>query len=154
MEPAQRDQATAATGQLHEHLGTVGVRGSLLAWTLADQPAGDQPGRDGFHAAQFLPGQPPELIELVHAHVAEDAAAVGAERRRRRLQIPLVAGHQVDGAQHKSDAMVESLALGEPVDVHQVMLSLNEASNALQLTLQVRGKILEAYQDLMRSILA
>jgi flagellar hook-basal body complex protein FliE len=56
----------------------------------------------------------------------------------------------VDTAQHRADAMVESLALGEPVDVHQVMLALNEASNAVQLTLQVRGKVLEAYQDLMR----
>ena len=36
------------------------------------------------------------------------------------------------------------------VDVHQVMLALNEASNALQLTLQVRGKILDAYQEFMR----
>jgi flagellar hook-basal body complex protein FliE len=57
---------------------------------------------------------------------------------------------QVDQAQHKSDDMVESLALGEPVDVHQVMLALSEASNALNLTLQVRGKLLEAYQELMR----
>jgi flagellar hook-basal body complex protein FliE len=57
---------------------------------------------------------------------------------------------KVDGSQHRADAMVESLALGEPVDVHPVMLALGEASNALQLTLQVRGKLLEAYQELMR----
>src|SRR5436309_2687921 len=57
---------------------------------------------------------------------------------------------QVNTAQHHADDMVESLALGEPVDVHQVMLALNEASNALQLTLQVRGKILDAYQEFMR----
>ncbi len=57
---------------------------------------------------------------------------------------------QVDGTQHQADAMVESLALGEPVDVHQVMLALNEASDAMHLTLQVRGKVLEAYQSLMQ----
>lgn len=57
---------------------------------------------------------------------------------------------QVDAAQHRADSAVESLAVGEPIDVHQVMLALNEASNAMQLTLQVRGKVLEAYQDLMR----
>src|SRR5437660_12387566 len=56
----------------------------------------------------------------------------------------------VDSAQHRADQMVESLALGEPVDIHQVMLALNEASNAVQLTLQVRSKVLDAYQDLMR----
>lgn len=58
---------------------------------------------------------------------------------------------QVDGAQHGADAMVESLALGEPVDVHQVMLALNQATDALQLTLQVRGKILDAYQEVMKT---
>jgi flagellar hook-basal body complex protein FliE len=57
---------------------------------------------------------------------------------------------QTDAAQHRADSMVESLALGEPVDVHQVMLALNEASNATHLALQVRGKLLEAYQELMR----
>lgn len=57
---------------------------------------------------------------------------------------------KVDESQHRADEQVEALALGEPVDVHQVMLALNEASNAVGLTLQVRGKILEAYQELMR----
>jgi flagellar hook-basal body complex protein FliE len=57
---------------------------------------------------------------------------------------------QVDASQHRADSMVESLALGEPVDVHQVMMSLNEASNAMHLTLQVRSKLLDAYQEVMR----
>jgi flagellar hook-basal body complex protein FliE len=57
---------------------------------------------------------------------------------------------QVNQSQAKADQMVEALALGEPVEVHQVMIALNEASNALNLTLQVRNKALEAYQDVMR----
>lgn len=58
--------------------------------------------------------------------------------------------NQVNTAQHTSDEMVEALALGEPVDVHQVMLSLNEASDAMAMTLQVRSHVLKAYQDLMQ----
>jgi flagellar hook-basal body complex protein FliE len=58
---------------------------------------------------------------------------------------------RVDGTQHAADAMVESLALGEPVDVHQVMLALNEAADALHLTMTVRGKILDAYAEVMRT---
>ena len=57
---------------------------------------------------------------------------------------------QVNQSQAKADQMVEALALGEPVEVHQVMIALNEASNALNLTLQVRNKALEAYQEVMR----
>jgi flagellar hook-basal body complex protein FliE len=58
---------------------------------------------------------------------------------------------KVNTSQHDADQMVESLALGEPVDVHQVMIALGEASNSLQLTMQVRNKVLEAYQDLMKT---
>jgi len=57
---------------------------------------------------------------------------------------------QVNGAQMRADSMVEALALGEPVEIHQVMLALNEASNAMSMTMQVRNKALEAYQELMR----
>jgi flagellar hook-basal body complex protein FliE len=57
---------------------------------------------------------------------------------------------QVNTSQAKADQMIEALALGEPVEVHQVMIALNEASSALNLTLQVRNKALEAYQDVMR----
>lgn len=57
---------------------------------------------------------------------------------------------QVNQAQQRGDSMVEALALGEPVDVHQVMLALNEARSALNLTLQVRAHVLKAYQDLMQ----
>lgn len=56
----------------------------------------------------------------------------------------------VNSSQQESEKLVESLALGEEVDVHQVMLALNEASNAMALTLQVRSHALKAYQDLMQ----
>lgn len=56
----------------------------------------------------------------------------------------------VSASQEKSAEMIESFSLGEEVDVHQVMLALNEASNAMGLTLQVRSHALKAYQDLMQ----
>lgn len=59
--------------------------------------------------------------------------------------------NQVNTAQQKSDQLVQQLALGEPVDVHQVMLSLSEASDAMQLLMTVRSKVLDAYQEVMRT---
>jgi flagellar hook-basal body complex protein FliE len=57
---------------------------------------------------------------------------------------------KVNSAQLKGEEVTESLALGEPIDVHKVMLTLGEASNAMALTLQVRSHVLKAYQDLMQ----
>lgn len=42
------------------------------------------------------------------------------------------------------------LATGETGNLHHVMLELEKAKLAFQLTLQVRNKILEGYQDIMR----
>ncbi len=42
------------------------------------------------------------------------------------------------------------LAAGEVTDLHQVMLAAEKAELALDLTLAMRNKVLEAYQEIMR----
>jgi flagellar hook-basal body complex protein FliE len=57
---------------------------------------------------------------------------------------------KVNTLQNKADQMMEKLATGEVKDLHQVMIALEEANLALQLTLQIRNKVVEAYQEIMR----
>lgn len=42
------------------------------------------------------------------------------------------------------------LALGEIENIHEVMLAGEKAAIAMQLTLEIRNKVLEAYQAIMR----
>jgi len=56
----------------------------------------------------------------------------------------------VNGAQQEADTAITRLAAGEPVDLHQVMLAMEKADITLQLTTEVRGKLVEAYQEIMR----
>jgi flagellar hook-basal body complex protein FliE len=49
-----------------------------------------------------------------------------------------------------ADEGVRRLAIGEPVSLHQVMVNLDRAKLHFDLALQVRNKLLEAYQDVMR----
>lgn len=56
----------------------------------------------------------------------------------------------VNELQGNADNMAQKLATGDVQDIHQVMLALNKASNAFGLTMQVRNKAVEAYQDIMR----
>ena len=50
-----------------------------------------------------------------------------------------------------ADDLSTRLALGEVQDVHEVMLAMEKASLSLQLTMEIRNKIIEAYQSIMRS---
>ena len=52
--------------------------------------------------------------------------------------------------QQQADDKSVQLAAGEPIDLHEVMLARETASLDFQLALQVRNKLVEAYQDVMR----
>ncbi|WP_096189131.1 flagellar hook-basal body complex protein FliE [Evansella halocellulosilytica] len=56
----------------------------------------------------------------------------------------------VNQAQVDSANMTEKLARGENVDLHDVMITGQKASIALQTTVEVRNKVIEAYQEIMR----
>src|SRR5688572_8930652 len=55
------------------------------------------------------------------------------------------------GSQQRAagDAML-NLASGQPGDVHDVTIAREQASLGLQRAVQARGKMIEAYQDIMR----
>lgn len=48
------------------------------------------------------------------------------------------------------DTQVRNLAVGETTNMHQVMLTLEKAKLSFELAIQVRNKVLEAYQDILR----
>lgn len=49
-----------------------------------------------------------------------------------------------------TQADLQGLAAGEARNLHEVMVRLEESRISLQLALQVRNRVLEAYQDVMR----
>ncbi|MDD3267789.1 MAG: flagellar hook-basal body complex protein FliE [Syntrophomonadaceae bacterium] len=57
---------------------------------------------------------------------------------------------EVNDLQNEAAASAEKLALGDETYLHNTMLAYEKANLALQLTVEVRNKIVEAYQDLMR----
>lgn len=58
--------------------------------------------------------------------------------------------NQVNALQHRADAMARGVATGEVRDLHQVMIAAQEAGLAFELTMQIRNKIVDAYQEIMR----
>ncbi len=56
----------------------------------------------------------------------------------------------VNDLQRNADRLAQELACGELEDVHQAMIAVEEVNVALQLTIQIRNKIVEAYQEIMR----
>jgi flagellar hook-basal body complex protein FliE len=51
---------------------------------------------------------------------------------------------------NQADASTAKLAAGEPIDIHEVMLNTEQASLGFSMALQVRNKLVDAYQEVMR----
>ena len=49
-----------------------------------------------------------------------------------------------------ADSDMQKLAVGEAQSLHEVMINLEEARLSFQLLVQVRNRLLEAYQEVMR----
>jgi len=60
------------------------------------------------------------------------------------------AAGQVNRLQNQADDLALKLATGDVEDVHQAMVAMQKAKLALELTIQVRNKVVEAYQEVMR----
>jgi flagellar hook-basal body complex protein FliE len=56
----------------------------------------------------------------------------------------------VNNLQINADRMAQKLATGEAKDIHEVLMAVEEVNIGLQLTMQIRNKIIEAYQEIMR----
>lgn len=60
-----------------------------------------------------------------------------------------IIGQVNDAQQHAAD-LAQRFARGEPIDEQTLVLTMERASLAFQLSLQVRNKVLDAYQEIMR----
>ncbi|MBC3911127.1 flagellar hook-basal body complex protein FliE [Undibacterium umbellatum] len=57
---------------------------------------------------------------------------------------------QVNEQLQTSQADLQALATGEVQNLHQVMIRMEESRLSFQLMLQVRNRLLESYQDIMK----
>ncbi|MDK2820367.1 MAG: flagellar hook-basal body complex protein FliE [Clostridia bacterium] len=56
--------------------------------------------------------------------------------------------NELNKLQIEADKLTQDYLAGNVTDVHQVMLALEKANLSLQLAMQVRNKVVEAYQEI------
>ncbi|WP_050607008.1 flagellar hook-basal body complex protein FliE [Clostridium niameyense] len=58
--------------------------------------------------------------------------------------------NEVNNAQIKANESTEAFIKGDEKNIHNVMLNAEEAKMSMELAVQVRNKLVEAYQELNR----
>jgi flagellar hook-basal body complex protein FliE len=57
---------------------------------------------------------------------------------------------KVNNLQNTKNDMIQEFASGQSENVHDLMINLQKASLAMQMTTTVRGKVLDAYKELVK----
>lgn len=58
---------------------------------------------------------------------------------------------QVNRLQLEADANINDLATGRQTDIHQTMIAMEKASVSFELMMQIRNKVIAAYDKIMRT---
>ena len=88
--------------------------------------------------------EPKEILKLN----ASDEQGSGAISFKETLSNVL---GEVNNMQLHADNMIERFAAGEVKDLHEVVIAQQEASIAFRMVQEVRNKLIEPYQDIMRT---
>jgi len=94
-----------------------------------------------------------QLLQQLHAPATKDSAPAAGAANEPGGGFAGALKSALDGVsetQNKAEAMSDAYQRGEVTDVAKVMLARQEAGVAFEATLQVRNKLLSAYQDIMR----
>jgi len=60
---------------------------------------------------------------------------------------------EVNKLQIDADRSINDLVTGKSKDIHETMIAISKADLAFRMTLQVRNKVIDAYQEIMRMTL-
>jgi flagellar hook-basal body complex protein FliE len=79
-------------------------------------------------------------------------AASGAEPRNRTgfAEVLRDSIEEVGRLQNEADRAIQELATGREPDVHNTMIAMQKASVAFELMMQVRNKVVAAYEEIAR----
>jgi flagellar hook-basal body complex protein FliE len=97
------------------------------------------------------------MLEVLRSYQSQAAGGVGAttEPAATKVGQPTFfdsvknALDGVNSAQQKSTAMTDAFDRGEEVPLTEVVLSMQKSSLAFEATLQVRNKVMKAYEEIM-----
>ena len=58
---------------------------------------------------------------------------------------------KVNNLQKDADVAIQDFVIGDTRNIHETMIAVGKADLAFRLTMQVRNKMVEAYQEVMRT---
>jgi len=97
------------------------------------------------------------MNQVIFENGLESLTNTGSIAKAKQVQSPESFGdvlgnalNEVNQLKIEADEAINNLAVGKQKDIHQTMIDLEKADVAFQLLMQIRNKIITAYETVMR----
>jgi flagellar hook-basal body complex protein FliE len=97
----------------------------------------------------IIPSIPAQELQRLNSDVAPQSATAAASGGSFQNLLGEFVG-EVNAKQIAAGDAIAGLMSGKNVSLHQAMISMEEASVSFQMMVEVRNKLLDSYQELMR----
>ena len=98
-----------------------------------------------------IPALPPIPVRGVgEPQISTPAKGAGATGDGKFANVLQDSISEVNKLQQKADQSITALATNGEASLHETMIAMEEASVSFKMMMQVRNKIVEAYQEVMR----
>lgn len=84
----------------------------------------------------------------VDSGLASEKASEGSKGEFKSMLTNLI--DEVDSLQKNADVSIKGLVDGDQANVHDIMIQLEEAGVAFDLMMEIRNKLVDAYQQILR----
>ena len=87
------------------------------------------------------------IRDLNHAKSGQDKASGGAGFE----EFLMDSIKQVNNLQLQANQATQELAVGKSENIHETMIAMEKATISFQMMMQIRNKIIDAYQDVLKT---
>ncbi len=102
------------------------------------------------HGVGRTPGLTPQQLGASHQESRTEPTGGAQEAAETFGRLLAQAVEDLNRANTQASEAMARLAAGESVELHDVMIAMEQADLSLRLALQVRNKLIEAYQEIQR----
>ena len=100
--------------------------------------------------SEIFINQTSPLQQLESLKKADKSSAAGGLEEGKFAELLEDALSEVDELQKSSDGEINKIMSGDINDVHSAMIAMQKADLSFQMVMQIRNKLVEAYQEVMR----
>ncbi len=92
-----------------------------------------------------------KIIQQIEKGISIDKAQKGEQEKGKFAELLKEAINEVSKVEKNADEEIKKVVTGEEKNIHKTLIAVEKADLSFQLMMEIKNKLMDAYQELMRT---